>query len=214
MNPPRPGRGATLALAAAVLLGLGTSLYLRFVRVEGTAIDAALADRLANAPNAPATGPVDAAVVLTVFTDYQCPACRRAHPAMLAAAHEAGDVRIVFRDFPVFGPVSQDAARIALAGARQGLYAQLHDAFMTEPRKLTPAVMRQIVEREGGDWLRILASIKQGEPTEHLRENQRDAMRLGVRGTPTYVIGRTRYLGALSEMQFARAIARARDEGE
>ena len=78
----------------------------------------------------PSSGPPNARVTLVVFTDYQCGACRLAHPAMLRAAEQAGDVRIVYRDLPVFGPVSEQAARVALASAKQGLYPQVHDAFM------------------------------------------------------------------------------------
>lgn len=194
-------------------MGVAGSLYFRFVRIDGTPIaDAALVARLATDRSAPALGPADADVAITVFTDYQCPACRVAHPAMLVAARRDGRVRIVFRDLPIFGPVSEDAARIALATRPQGLYPKVHDAFMRESRRLSPAVMRALVEREGGDWQRVLASIAKGEPNARLAANQRDALLLGAAGTPTYVIGRYRYTGALTERQFARAVSRARDE--
>ena len=214
MSAAKPGRKGWIALALAVLAGLAGSLYLRLGRLDGTAIpNVRLVERLASDRSAPALGPRDADVVLTVFTDYQCPACRRAHPAMMATAREDGRVRIVFRDLPVFGPVSQDAARIALAAQAQGLYPALHDAFMREPRKLTPTVMKSLVLREGGDWQRILAAVEAGGPGAQLANNQRDAMLLGIRGTPTYVVGRYRYMGAMTQTQFAKAIARARNEG-
>lgn len=127
---------------------------------------------------------------------------------MLAAAEDAG-ARIVYRDLPVFGEESEDAARVALATQGQGLYPQVHDAFMRESRALSPARMRDIVENLGGDWSAVLAAIKAGGPSQILSANRRDAMRLGIAGTPTYVIGRYRYTGAMSETQFQRAIERA-----
>ncbi len=200
-----------LVLALVVLVGVGTSIYLRSVRLGGDALpDRVLAQRLSGDAGAPSYGPADASVAITVFTDYQCPACRKAHGAMLAAMAKDGDTRIVFRDFPVFGQISQDAARVALATQEQGIYPQVHDALMRESRRLSADVMHRIVTREGGSWVDVLAAIERGGPSVRLDANRRDAMMLGVAGTPTYVIGRHRYVGALSETQFARAIARAR----
>lgn len=51
----------------------------------------------------PGSGPEDASLRLTVFTDYRCPACRRAFPAMEGAVRADGDVRIIYKDWPIFG---------------------------------------------------------------------------------------------------------------
>lgn len=166
----------------------------------------------------PSSGPADAAVTLpvtlVVFTDYQCPACRTAHPAMLRAGQAAGDVRIVYRDLPIFGPVSEQAARVALATRDQGLYAQVHDAFMREARWLSEPVMREIVTRLGGDWSRVEAALATDpEIDRQLARNREDALRLGLEGTPTYLIGSYRIVGALDEGEFARAFEQAREAG-
>lgn len=200
-----------LILALVVLLGVGISVYLRNVRLGGDELpNRALVLRLSSDTASPSYGPADASVAIVVFTDYQCPACRKAHAAMLAAVKEDGDTRIVFRDFPVFGRVSEDAARLALATQGQGIYPHVHDAFMREGRQLSADVMRQIVTHKGGNWDKVLTAIERGGPSERLQANRRDAMLLGVTGTPTYVIGGHRYVGALSETQFRRAIDRAR----
>lgn len=159
----------------------------------------------------PSSGPADARVTLVVFTDYQCGACRLAHPAMLRAAREAGDVRIVYRDLPVFGPVSEQAARVALASANQGIYPQVHDAFMREPRRLDPPVMREILARFGADWQRVDRDAADPAVSRQLARNGQDALRLGVSGTPTYLIGPVRIVGALSERGFSRAFDQAED---
>lgn len=159
----------------------------------------------------PSSGPADAPVTLVVFADYQCGPCRAAHPAMLRAVAEAGDVRIVYRDLPVFGPLSERAARIALAAREQGLYAPVHDALMREPRALNEPVLREVVERAGGDWDRALSAARSAPVAGQLARNREDALRLGAAGTPTYLIGRHRVVGALSEREFARAFAQARE---
>ena len=129
---------------------------------------------------------------------------------MLAAASADGDTRIVYRDLPVFGPVSEDAARVALATQPPELYPRVHDAFMREGRQWSPAVMRSLVEQAGSDWRAAMEAIAQGGPRRQLAANRRDAVLLGIQGTPTFVIGRYRYVGALSERQFGQAIERAR----
>jgi len=189
-------------------VGVAASIYFRAVRIDGIELqDMQFVASLSDA-RYPSSGPREASASLVVFTDYRCPACRRAHPAMLAAAEETG-ARIVYRDLPIFGQESEDAARVALATQAQGLYPQVHDAFMRESRPLSSARMRAIVESLGGDWGAVLAAIEAGGPSQILTANRRDAMHLAVAGTPTYVIGRYRYIGAMSETQFQRAIERS-----
>lgn len=129
---------------------------------------------------------------------------------MLAAARDAGDVRIVYRDLPVFGPVSERAARVALATASQGLYPQVHDALMRESRPLDPPVLREIVTRLGGDWPRVERDAAGARVAAQLARNGQDALGLGVTGTPTYLIGPYRIVGALSEREFGKAFEQAR----
>lgn len=200
------------SLAVVCLVAIALHMLVRDTAPIGrdisglTNLEGLLADR-----SSPASGPGDAAVSLVVFTDYRCPACRKAHPAMIAAAREAGDVRIIYRDFPIFGPPSQRAAHVALAARRQGLYARIHDAFMRETRALDPPVMRAIVERAGGDWARIVRDMAGDRAIERqLQANREDALRLGVSGTPTYLIGPYLVTGALDEEAFMDAFAQAR----
>lgn len=171
-----------------------------------TSLASLQADRLS-----PASGPEDATIALVIFTDYRCPACRKAHPAMIAAAREAVDVRIVYRDFPIFGASSERAARVALAARNQGLYALVHDAFMREAKPLDPPVMRAIVEQAGGNWAQITQDIG-GDPAiqRQLQSNREDALRLGVAATPSYLIGPYLITGALDEGEFEQAFEQAR----
>lgn len=203
------------ALAALCLLAFGVGALMRQAGPVGTDIGGRidLAPLLGDRAS-PSSGPADAPVTLVVFTDYQCPACRAAHPAMLRAGQSAGDVRIVYRDLPVLGPVSEQAARVALATRGQGLYAQVHDAFMREPRWLTPAVMREIVTGLGGDWSEVEDALDgDREIGRQLARNRTDALRLGVEGTPAYLIGSYRIIGALDEGGFAKAFEQARRAG-
>lgn len=167
--------------------------------------------RLLADTRSPAIGPRDATVQMVVFTDYQCPACRASHGAMHRAVREAGDVRLVYRDLPIFGPVSERAARVALAARNQDLYPQIHDAFMRDTRRLEEPVLRELVVRHGGDWQRIERDLETDPAIgRQLATNQRDALRLGVAATPTYLVGPYLIEGALDADEFAAAFAQAR----
>src|SRR3546814_10122181 len=75
---------------------------------------------LAEDPAARQIRPVSYDLTLVVFTDYQCPFCRQMHARLTALAKEDGNVRIVFKDWAIFGESSVEAARRALAAKYQG----------------------------------------------------------------------------------------------
>jgi len=151
-------------------------------------------------------------LTLVVFTDYRCPACRFAHPAMKAAVAADGRVRVIFRDWPIFGEPSQRAARVAIASDRQEIYTLVHDALMSDRRTIDDDMLRDTVERAGGQWDGILA-VLQSESNginARLLENARDAAALGLAGTPGYLIGTILVAEAIDQQGFEKTFERAR----
>lgn len=150
-------------------------------------------------------------LTLVAFTDYQCPACRKAHPAMMAAVGRDGKVRLVFKDWPVFGERSERAARVALAADRQGIYPEVHGAFMSSPT-LDDAAMQRAVVRAGGSWQRLEQDMSAFGPAiaEQLARNRLQAFGLGLEGTPGYLIGPFVLEGAHTGEEFLRAFSQAR----
>ena len=74
----------------------------------------------------------DGAVTVTEFYDYRCPHCINAAPRVVALIRDHPQVRFVFKEMPIFGPVSEHAARAALAvKAASGDYLGLYSALMT-----------------------------------------------------------------------------------
>ena len=196
-----------------VAIGIAASLWLAQRAPVGTDISTRIdLSEFLNDTTSPSLGPADASVVVVEFSDYQCPACRTAHPRLHAAARADGDVRIIYRDLPVFGEISERAARVALASDRQGIYPAVHDALMTEPGQLNEGRLRHIVERAGGDWNRILEDSNDEATEFQLAQTRNAAMRLGIQGTPTYLVGSYKIVGAITESQFRDAFDRARDQ--
>jgi protein-disulfide isomerase len=200
-------------LALACVVGLAASIALRLVGPIGEDVSGQvdLAPLLEDRTS-PSFGPADAPVTVVVFTDYQCVACRAGHPAMWRAVKAAGDVRIVFRDLPVQGPRSTRAARLALAAQAQGRYPAVHDVMMRERRALDEAVLREVFDEAEVDWRRAERDAAAAPRIDaQLARNGTDALQLGVAGTPAYLIGPYRVIGALSEREFAKAFAQARE---
>lgn len=208
-------RKDVLQLLIAVAIGVGLSqLLLRSAPLgrgvgENPAAQAALRDTVS-----PTFTPADPTLTLVVFTDYQCPACKRANGAMEMAVAKDGHVRVVYRDWPIFGPVSERAARVAIAADRQGLYPKVHRLLMEEWRRLDDAVLRDAVEASGGDWSRLQADLRThaADIDRQLVRTSADVLALGIRGTPAYLAGSRLVTGALDEAGFEKLFAEARDQ--
>lgn len=201
-------RGLILAVAA----GVAGMYALRTVRPDGDVLEGnALFDEVLQV-DGPRVGPADAVLRMALFTDYRCPGCRASHPAMMAAAEQAG-VLLLFRDWPVLGPASERAARIALAMDQQGRYPAVHDAFMRAP-SLDEATLERIVVLVGGDWPAALTEAQGPTVTDRLQRSANQAFALGLRGTPSYLAGPIRVQGALDGDGFARLFERAAREQE
>lgn len=213
---PAGRRRLLLPLLALVLAGWAVGLLFRAATPLGRPLgaNATAAALLAGRglPTLPAARPT---LTLVVFTDYRCPACRGADAAMHEAVAADGHVRLVYVDWPIFGPVAERAARVALAADRQGIYPALHRRLMAEPRPLADPVLRENVEAAGGSWPRLLADLQaHGHAIERrLAENRLAAFTLGIAGTPAYLAGRVLVVGALDKRGFARAFEEGRADG-
>ena len=200
-------------LAVAIGLGLAVTVGLKLAQPVGqnigeiSAAQEILQDRLAPRLESPG-----ADVTMIVFTDYQCPACKLADRGMKAAVRADGRVRIVFRDWPIFGARSERSARVALATSPQGIYPVVHSRLMAERRRLDDAVVREDVEAVGGNWSKIQLELQRQAPeiARQLASNSADAFRLGLDGTPSYLIGPILVRGGMDERGFRRAFAAAR----
>ncbi len=209
----RPGGRLVFALLMVVLLGWAAGRVIERAQPIGRDLRGdPVVEAVRRAPDAPRRDVAGATLTMVVFTDYLCPACRAAHPAMAAAVAGDGRVRVVWRDWPIFGPRSERAARVAIAAARQGIYPAVHDALMSGPPPVDDAVLRRAVAAAGGDWARLIADLHahEGAITAQLIRTQADARRLGLPGTPSWLIGSRLVTGAIDAATFRAAFAEAR----
>ncbi len=167
-------------------------------------------EELENDPASPVAGNPEGDVVVVEFFDYRCPYCRRSADTLETAMKADGNVRVVFKEFPILGPESVEGAKAALAAAKQGKYEAFHFALMREPGDMSAAHLRAPAEKVGMDADQMESDMKSEEITATLRRNYALAEELSIRGTPAFVIGGTLVPGAVNLQEMERLIAEAR----
>lgn len=157
------------------------------------AIDALSADKAA-----PVAGNPEGPLTIVEFFDYQCPYCKAVAADVIETVEAEGDVRLVFKEFPILGPASEYAAKAALAAHRQGKYLEFHQALMAARGKLNEKVVIEQARRVGLDVERLRADMDSPEIAEAINRNYELAKALEVNGTPAFVVGDTIEPGAIS----------------
>lgn len=161
---------------------------------------------------APRHEPANYDVTIVKYTDYQCPFCRKAHRDLARLVEQDARVRIIYRDWPIFGPASEEAARLAIASKWEGKHERFHDALMSSPAPLTSEVIRAAADDAGVDWSRLQSDLArhEAEVGELLQRNASQARSLGLQGTPAFIVGDTLVEGALDLASMSELVADAR----
>lgn len=149
-------------------------------------------------------GAKDGDVVLVEFTDYACGFCRRSVPDIERLLAEDKKLKVVWRELPIIGPSSEPAARIALAAAKRGTYAKVHQTLFAG--QLTEAKIEAAAQAAGV----TAADGKAPDVEAELAGNMSLAQALRVSGTPAFVIGNKMLSGALGYDALKAAVAEAR----
>jgi len=163
-------------------------------------------------PDIPVAGNASGNISIVEYFDYQCPYCRKVEPELRQVVHEDGKVRLVWKDWPILGPMSVTAARMALASKYQDKFIEAHDALIAINAKLTESKIREALSGGGVDIDRLdrdLASNESAISTTLARNNDQ-ATAFEFRGTPAFIVGKFRVPGVLTMTQFTQVIADAR----
>ncbi len=162
----------------------------------------------------------DAPVTLVEFGDFQCPKCgtfaRTTKPELMRRYVDTGVVRLVWRDYPTFGEESRRAAVAARAAARQGRFWPFHDAlYARQPRRMNSGaindgMLRDVARAVGLDVARFDADRRDPAVRGAVDADLTFGARLGVPGTPAFLVNGTPFFGAQPIEEFAKAIERAR----
>ena len=123
-------------------------------------------------------------VVMVEFYDYACPYCKASNPHVDQLLKEHPGLRVVYRELPILGQSSVEAARLSLAASKAGRFRQFHDALYAagRPAPDTNAAAARVAN--------ISPSPSEDPAVEaELKRNFEMAGRLGATGTPLFVVG-------------------------
>lgn len=161
---------------------------------------------------APVLGNPKGKVTVVEFFDYQCPYCKSSHPMVNKVVKQDGDVRLVMKDWPVFGSASIFAAQAVLGAAQIGKYEIAFEALMKTKGKLSEEMVEKTLTGAGISMKEIAVAVNKNNKkiSGLLDRNYNQALGFNFAGTPAFVIGKTIYPGVLDEKGLKDAIAKAR----
>jgi protein-disulfide isomerase len=205
-----PSRRATLGLlgAAAALAGIAP----RSALAQGAGDNVLTEALVLRDPDIPTVGNAEGDINIVEYFDYQCPYCRKIEPALRQVVQDDGKVRLVWKDWPILGPVSVTASRMALASKYQDKFIQAHDALIGNNSKLTEPRMTELLAGAGIDMDRLARDLAANATAIDaiLARNNDQATAFDFKGTPSFIVGKFRVPGVLTMAQFAQVIADAR----
>lgn len=134
-------------------------------------------------------------VTIVEFFEYQCPNCKRLHPQLEELLKDNKSIRLIMRDWPIFGDTSIYASRMALAAGYKGQHEQAFDALMKVPGRLTLKRVDETLRAAGIDTDRVRDDLERNFAViqGRLDHNSAQAKSLGLAGTPAFIVGRELY---------------------
>ncbi|PHY21463.1 DsbA family protein [Caulobacter sp. BP25] len=134
-------------------------------------------------------------ITVTEFFDYRCGYCRHAAPEIIDLVQKNPDIRLVLKEFVIFGRDSEAAARLMLGAKDQGKSLELHKALMAE-NALDAAGALRIAKGLGIDLDKAKAVGESEAVSQHLADTEALAKTLALQGTPAFIVGDTLIPGA------------------
>jgi len=174
-------------------------------------------DKVLNSPRGTIIGNPAGDITLVEFFDYNCGYCKRALGDVRGLVKADPKLRVVLKDFPVLGPESVEASRVALAVRPQLKGDKLFEyhAKLMETRGRVNGERALAVAREMGlDVDRIKKEMENPEVREALQENMGLGDRLGLSGTPAFIVGDEIIGGAVGAEALRQTISAVRQCGK
>lgn len=165
----------------------------------------------------PVDGPADAWVTIVTFSDFECPYCGMVQPTLAAVLPEFGaDVRLVFKHFPLsIHRHARPAAVAATCAHTQGRFWEFHDLVFAEQAALFGAsdfegAIASVATRSGLDATAFQACRSAPAADAGVIEDMTLGVRVGISGTPSFVVNGSLLVGAQPASAFRTAIEAAR----
>ena len=149
-------------------------------------------------------------VTVVEFFDYRCAYCKLAAPEVIKLIEQNPDIRFVFKQFPIFGEVSDTAAKVALTPAAKGKALQLYKTWMAE-KALDDAILDRDLLAAGVDPAQARKAAADPAIARQILDTRAMATSLKIEGTPAFIVGDTLIPGA--DLEALRTAIRVAKDG-
>ena len=144
----------------------------------------------------PVLGKKDAPVTVVEYTDYQCSFCQRFHvatfPELKKNFIDTGKIRFYSRDMPLdFHQNALKAAEAARCAGDQNQFWTLRDLLVANASQLDPAAVQGYVGKLAMDQTAFKSCMNSNKYAPVVRANLDEAARIGLEGTPSFVVGKS-----------------------
>jgi len=130
-------------------------------------------------------------ITIVEFFDYQCIHCKKMSPTLDSLVKKDSDLRIIYKEFPIFGKSSEMASRVALAAGMQGKYQAMHEALFKIEKRMDNQNVMDAAKSVGLDMDKLKKDMDSKEVTEILDANRQLAEKLHLMGTPAFIVAST-----------------------
>ena len=174
-------------------------------------------EKLFSSPSDYVLGNPGGDVTLVEFLDYNCAYCKKAVADIKALLKSDPKLRVVLKEFPILGPDSVEASRVALAAKGQlkgDKVLEFHSRLMESRGVVNGDRARTLAREIGLDMTRLEKDLQTSAADEAIRANLALGEKLGISGTPGFVVGDAVVAGAVGTEPLRKAIANVRSCGK
>lgn len=174
-----------------VLLDVSKALEAKQQQAEAeqrTQVLQSSADQIFRSPGDFVAGNPKGDVTIVEFFDYNCGWCKKGFPEVVNLIEKDKNLRVVLKEFPIFGGDSDYAAMAAIASRKQNKYWELHQALFSHEGKITQAVVDELAAKQGLDMEKLKADMKDPAVAQELAATHALAQSLSINGTPAFII--------------------------
>ncbi len=127
-------------------------------------------------------------VTLIEFFDYQCIHCKKMKPVVAELIKKDSNLRVIFKEFPIFGKTSEIASRAAMAAAMQGKYMQMQEALLKVDKHLDKEIVLETAKSIGLNMAKLQTDMDSKAVTDVLDANRQLAEKMHLMGTPAFIV--------------------------
>lgn len=167
-------------------------------------------DKLYKDANTPVGGNPKGDVTIIEFFDYQCGFCKQAQESVTKLLADDKNIKFIYKEYPILGQNSTNAAKAALASVNQGKYVKFHEALMARKEHLTDNVIDQTAKDVGLNVEKLHKDMADPKIETMLSDNIALGGQVGARGTPMFFIGEEQVPGAVPYEMLKEKVATAR----